>query len=125
MAMVARFNLELYQIVVRTAFLNDDLYKDVYVTQPMCFKVDGKKPSIGVLGRYLSDPGTSHWRAAKKVLRYLQVTKDLMLTYRQTNTLDIVDFCDVDFGGCVDNKKSTIGYIFIMDGGAISYKSVK
>ena len=26
---------------------------------------------IGVLGRYLSDPGQSHWKAAKKVLRYL------------------------------------------------------
>ena len=26
---------------------------------------------VGVLGRYLSDPGQSHWKAAKKVLRYL------------------------------------------------------
>ena len=34
-----------------------------------------------VLGRHLSDPGKSHWKAAKKVLRYLQGTKDLMLTY--------------------------------------------
>ena len=36
---------------------------------------------VGVLGRYLSDPGQNHWKAAKKVLRYLQGTKDLMLTY--------------------------------------------
>ena len=26
---------------------------------------------VGVLGRYLSDPGQSHWKVAKKVLRYL------------------------------------------------------
>ena len=26
---------------------------------------------VGVLGRYLSDPGQSHWKAAKKVLGYL------------------------------------------------------
>ena len=26
---------------------------------------------VGVLGRYLSGPGQSHWKAAKKVLRYL------------------------------------------------------
>ena len=36
---------------------------------------------VSVLGRYLSDPGLSHWKAAKKVMRYLQGTKDNMLTY--------------------------------------------
>ena len=36
---------------------------------------------VGMLGRYLSNPGNQHWKATKKVLRYLQGTKDLMLTY--------------------------------------------
>ena len=40
---------------------------------------------VGMLRRYLSNPGSQHWKAAKKVLRYLQGTKDLMLTYRCTN----------------------------------------
>ena len=26
---------------------------------------------VGMLGRYLSDPGLSHWKVAKKVMRYL------------------------------------------------------
>ena len=26
---------------------------------------------VGMLGRYLSDSGQSHWKVAKKVLRYL------------------------------------------------------
>ncbi|KAL5542842.1 hypothetical protein UlMin_010552 [Ulmus minor] len=81
--------------------------------------------AVSVLGRYLSDPGTSHWQVAKKVLRYLQGTKDHMLTYRRTNNFDIVGFCDADFEGCVDDKKSTTGYIFMMAGGAVSWKSVK
>ena len=33
---------------------------------------------VGMLGRYLSDPSQSHWKVAKKVLRYLQGIKDLM-----------------------------------------------
>ena len=41
---------------------------------------------VSVLGRYLSDLGQSHWKAAKNVFRFLQGTKDLMLTYRHTNT---------------------------------------
>ena len=42
---------------------------------------------VSVLGRFLSDPRQSHWKAVKKVLRYLQGTKDLMLTYRHTDLL--------------------------------------
>ena len=34
---------------------------------------------VGVLGRYQSNPSIDHWRAAKKVMRYLQGTKDYML----------------------------------------------
>ena len=48
-----------------------------------------------------------------------------MFTYRQTNTLDIVGFNDADYAGCMDDKKSTSGYIFMMARRAISWKSVK
>ena len=39
---------------------------------------------VGMLGRYLSNPGMDHWKAAKQVMRYLQRTKDFMLTYRKS-----------------------------------------
>ena len=81
--------------------------------------------AVGVLGRYQSNPGVDHWRAAKKVMRYLQGTKDYMLMYRQTDNLDLVGYSDADFAGCVDSRKSTYGYIFIMAGGAVSWRSVK
>ena len=80
---------------------------------------------VGMLGWYLSNPRSQHWKVAKKVLRYLQGTKDLMLTYQCTSLLDVVGFCDADFIGCIDDKKSTTGYIFMMAGGAVSWKSVK
>ena len=73
-----------------------------------------------MLGKYLSDPGQSYWKTAKKVLRYLQGTKDLMLIYRQTKTLEVVSFSDSNYAGCVDDKKSTSGYIFIMVEGVVS-----
>ena len=37
---------------------------------------------VSMLGRYQSNPGMDHWRATKKVLRYLQGTKEYMLMYR-------------------------------------------
>ena len=80
---------------------------------------------VGVLGRYLSDLGQSHWKAAKKVLRYLQGTKDLLLTYRRTDTLEVVGSSDSDYANYVDDKKSTSGYIFMMAEGVVSWRSVK
>ncbi|RVW85479.1 Copia protein [Vitis vinifera] len=81
--------------------------------------------AVGMLGRYQSNPGIDHWKAAKKVMRYLQGTKDYKLMYRRTSNLEVVGYSDSDFAGCVDSRKSTSGYIFILAGGAISWRSVK
>ena len=94
------------------------LYAQVCTCLDIAFIVD-------VLGRYLSDLDQSHWKAAKKVLRYLQGTKDLILTYRCTDTLEVVGFSDSNYGRYMDDKKSTFGYIFMMAKGVVSWKSVK
>ncbi|KAL3655415.1 hypothetical protein CASFOL_001201 [Castilleja foliolosa] len=78
-----------------------------------------------MLGRYLHNPGMEHWKAAKRVLRYLQGTKDYMLTYRRSDQIEIVGYTDSDFAGCQDSKKSTSGYIYLLAGGAVSWKSAK
>ena len=75
--------------------------------------------AMRVLEMYLNNPGRQHWQAAKKVLRYLQATTNLMLTYRQTNILDVVGYCDFDFAGFIDDNKFTIEYIFMMGGGVV------
>ena len=53
----------------------------------------------GMLGRFQSNPGPDHWKAAKKVLRYMQGTKDYMLTYRRSDNLQVVGYSDADFAG--------------------------
>lgn len=64
-------------------------------------------------------------RLQKKVLRYLQGTKDHMLTYKRSDHLDVVGYSDSDYDGCVDTRKSTFGYLFLLAEGAISWKSAK
>ncbi|XP_047953586.1 secreted RxLR effector protein 161-like [Salvia hispanica] len=75
---------------------------------------------VGMLGRYLSNPGMDHWKAVKRVLRYMQRTKDYMLTYRKSDQLEIIGYSDSDFAGCQDSRRSTSGYVFMLAGGAIS-----
>ena len=81
--------------------------------------------AVGMLGRYQSNPGIDHWKAAKKVMRYLQGTKDYMLTFRRSDQLEVIGYSDSDFAGCVDSRKSTFGYLFLLGEWAISWKSAK
>ena len=81
--------------------------------------------AVNALGRYLSNPGLNHWKAVKKVMRYLQGTKDYMLTYKRSDQLEVTGYSDSDFAGCLDDRKSTSGFIFMIAGGAVSWKSVK
>lgn len=48
-----------------------------------------------------------------------------MLIYRKSNQLKVIRYSNVDLIGCIDNKKSTSGYIFMLVSGTISQKSAK
>lgn len=63
--------------------------------------------AVNVLGRYLSNPSLGHWKSVKKVMRYLQGTKDYMLTYKKSNQLQVISYSDYDSAGCPDDRKST------------------
>jgi hypothetical protein len=56
---------------------------------------------------------------------YLQETKDYILTFRKSDNLKVIDYSNSDFSVCIDNKKSTSCYIFILTRGSISCKSAK
>ena len=62
-----------------------------------------------MLGRYQNNPGMDHWKTAKKVMRYLQGTKDFMLIFRRSDNLEVTGYSDSDFAGCIDSRKSTFG----------------
>ncbi|KAM2774890.1 hypothetical protein COP1_019726 [Malus domestica] len=81
--------------------------------------------AISILGRFQSNHGNAHWLAAKKVLRYLQRTKEYQLVYKRDSKLELVGYSDLDFVGCLDSLKSTSGYIFMLANGVVSWKSVK
>jgi hypothetical protein len=71
----------------------------------------------------VSYPRTEHWETAVKVLRYLLGTLDLGLQF-YGKTRDIQGCCDADSAGDLDSRKSTTAYVWLMHGGAVSWRSV-
>lgn len=91
------------------------MYAQVWTRSDIAFLVG--------LGCYQSNPRNDHCTAHKKVMRYLQRTNEYMLLLRRVDNLEITGYTDFDLAGCVDDRKSTFGYIFMLVGGAISWKS--
>lgn len=78
--------------------------------------------AVGVLSKYMSTPTTVHWQAALGVLRYVAGTADYGISYGP-GYQDMCGYCDADYAGDLDTRKSTTGYAFILNGGAISWSS--
>ena len=78
--------------------------------------------SVGTLARFISEPTVTHWQAAKGVIRYLSHTSDKGITFRGSD-LTLKGYCDADYAGDVDTRKSTTGYVYNLNGGAISWNS--
>ena len=58
-------------------------------------------------------------------MRYLQGTKDYMLMYRWNDNLEVIGYSDSDYAGCIDSRKSTSGYVFMLAVGTVSWRSAK
>lgn len=59
--------------------------------------------AVNMLSRYVENPGKSHWQALKRIFRYLKATKDLRLSYGETNER-LIGYCDADWGGDMDER---------------------
>ena len=74
-----------------------------------------------LLARFLSNPGQAHWQAAKHVLRYLQGTSDVGITYRKGGDSGLTGYADADYASCKDDRRSITGFCFNLGSGAISW----
>ena len=81
--------------------------------------------SVGVVSRFMEAPKQSHWKAIKRILRYIQGTKSLGLFYSRTTDYKLLGYSDSDWCGDVDDRKSTSGYLFFMGDTAFTWYSKK
>lgn len=81
--------------------------------------------ALSATSRYQSDPGESHWIAVKNILKYLRRTKDMFLVYGGQEELVVNGYTDASFQTDKDDFRSQSGFVFCLNGGAVSWKSSK
>ena len=72
--------------------------------------------TVNILSRHMNAPTNQHWMCGKRLLRYLQVSKGLKLTYTKEASYDLVGESDAGWSGDVNDRKSTTGYYFKLNG---------
>ena len=79
--------------------------------------------AVSALSQFLNNPGVAHWEGVKKIFRYLSGTKTLELTYGGEQQ-GLEGYTDTD-GATQEHRRAMSGYIFLINGGAISWSSRK
>ena len=78
--------------------------------------------AVGVVSRFMSNPGREHWEAVKWLLRYLKGTSKMALHFKAKDVV-LSGYADANLGGCKESYKSTTGYVFTVGGTAVSWMS--
>ncbi|KAM6546425.1 hypothetical protein CsatB_027161 [Cannabis sativa] len=79
--------------------------------------------AVGVVSRYMQQPKKPHLEVVRRILRYVKDTINYGLCYKKGDEVKIVGYCDVDYAGDHDTRRSTTGYVFKIGSRVVSWCS--
>ena len=81
--------------------------------------------TISFLSRYMHSPTMKLWNSAKRLLRYLNHTRNYGIRYDGDQDGKYQFFCDSDYAACPRTRKSTSGMVIVANGGPLFWASRK
>ncbi|KAM1007577.1 hypothetical protein ACFX2A_004218 [Malus domestica] len=81
--------------------------------------------TVSLISRYMEHPTESHLMAAKRILRYIKGTAGFGMFYKKGGDEELIGYTDNDYAGDQDDRKSTSGYVFMMNSSVVSWSSKK
>lgn len=80
--------------------------------------------SVNYMSQFNKSFGTEHYNHAKRILRYLKYSINKCLVFTKTK-FSVTGFVDADFSNNISDRKSFTGYVFMSNGGAVSWEARK
>ncbi|GJS95657.1 retrovirus-related pol polyprotein from transposon TNT 1-94 [Tanacetum coccineum] len=137
LAYAAYMDFMVYQMDVKSAFLNWKILEEVYIQQPPGFESSESPNHVCKLdkalyglkqaprARYQANPKESHLVAVKIIFRYLKGTPNLGLWYPKGSGFDLKAYSDTDYAGCNMDRKSTSWGSQILGGKLVCWSAKK
>ena len=94
------------------------------LTYAVCATRPDLAAALSSINQYSSNPSQEHWKAVKRVFRYIKGTLDYGLLYQssQHGNVQLKGYVDADWGG-TENRKSISGYLFTLGSNLVSWAS--
>ncbi|XP_033513191.1 secreted RxLR effector protein 161-like [Nicotiana tomentosiformis] len=104
------------------SLVNETMYRGIIGS---LLYLTGSRPdivfSMGLCARFQSNPKESHLKTAKRILRYLKGTQDLVLYYPSRDNFDLIGYVDADYACDLVDRKSTSGMAYFLGSCLISW----
>ncbi|CAA0818610.1 Uncharacterized mitochondrial protein AtMg00810, partial [Striga hermonthica] len=81
--------------------------------------------AVNKVSQYMSHPHEEHWKAIKRILKYISGSTHLGLEIAKSDNLSVVGFCDSDWAADLDDRRSTSGFCVYIGGNLVSWSSRK
>ena len=81
--------------------------------------------ALSMVSHFQGNLGRAHWTAVKNILKYLRRTKEMFLVLGGNDTFEVSGYSDTNFQTDRDNFCSQSGWVFLLNGGAVTLNSSK
>ena len=80
---------------------------------------------VSLISRFMDCPIKLHFQSAKRILRYLKGTIDFGVLYEKGGNEELIAYTYSDYARDLDDRKNTLGYVFMLSSGVMSWSSKK
>ncbi|XP_019098353.1 PREDICTED: uncharacterized protein LOC109131637, partial [Camelina sativa] len=75
--------------------------------------------------QHMQNPTVHHWNMVNRILKYIKGAPGQGIWMGRNENTELVGYCDADYAGDREDRRSTTGYCTFLGGNLVTWKSKK